>query len=77
MFLSWFLFARRPQRRSFALLDAAGICRGLHLGTECPASGNWVEVQETRLTWLDKPLPADAQVIPVVGQPERRRALAA
>ncbi|WP_044873530.1 hypothetical protein [Pseudomonas sp. LFM046] len=77
MSLFWSLFSRRPQRRNFALLDAAGICRGLHLGTECPANGNWVEVQESSLTWLDHPLPASAQVIPVVGQPERRRALAA
>ncbi|AOE87360.1 hypothetical protein [Pseudomonas sp. TCU-HL1] len=77
MIFLWSLFTRQPQRRSFALLDAAGICRGLHQGIERPASGNWVEVRETRLAWLDQPLPASARVAPVVGQPARRRALAA
>lgn len=73
----WSLFPRRPQRCCFALLDAAGICRGLHEATECPASGHWVQVRETRLAWIGQPLPASARVVPVVGQPARRRALAA
>ncbi|WP_373273719.1 hypothetical protein [Pseudomonas taiwanensis] len=77
MFLLWSLFARRPQRRRFALVDNAGICRGLHHGADRPASGNWVEVSETSLAWLDQPLPASARVAPVVRQPSRRRALAA
>ncbi|MDH4869367.1 hypothetical protein [Pseudomonas sp. BN515] len=77
MILFWSLFARRPQRRSFALVDQAGICRGLHQGIDRPAGGNWVEVSEASLAWLDQPLPASARVAPVVGQSSRRRALAA
>ncbi|MGF6692905.1 hypothetical protein M2318_002977 [Metapseudomonas resinovorans] len=77
MILFWSLFARRPQRRCFALVDTAGICRGLHQGIDCPATGNWVEVRESSLAWLDQPLPASARVAPVVGQPAGRRALAA
>ncbi|MCY1559566.1 hypothetical protein D9M68_966170 [compost metagenome] len=77
MIFLWSLFARRPQRRCFALLDAAGICRGLHQAAVCPASGHWVEVRESRLAWIGQPLPASARVMPVVGQPARRRALAA
>lgn len=77
MIFFWSLFARRPQRRCFALVDAAGICRGLHQGTERPASGIWLEVKESCLSWLDQPLPASARVAPVVRQPARRRALAA
>ncbi|MFZ6045266.1 hypothetical protein ACFW0H_03955 [Pseudomonas sp. CR3202] len=71
------LFARRSQRRSFALLDAAGLCRGLHQGSESPASGKWVEVTESHLAWIGQPLPGSARVAPVVGQPARGRALAA
>jgi hypothetical protein len=77
MIFLWSLFARRPQRRCFALLDAAGICRGLHQAAVCPASGHWVEVRENRLAWIGQSLPASARVKPVVGQPARRRALAA
>ncbi len=77
MFLFWSLFARRRQCRSFALLDAAGVCRGLHQGYESPAGGNWVEVTESRLAWIGQPLPGSARGTPVVGQPARRRALAA
>lgn len=77
MIFLWSLFARRPQRRCFALLDAAGICRGLHEAAECPASGHWVEVREPRLAWIGQPLPASARILPVVGQPAHRRALAA
>ncbi|WP_271410786.1 hypothetical protein [Pseudomonas sp. Q1-7] len=77
MFLFCSLFARRPQRRSFALVDNAGICRGLHQGTDRPTDGNWVEVRESSLAWLDQPLPAGVRVAPVVAQPAKRRALAA
>ncbi|MDT4871411.1 hypothetical protein FQZ97_1065380 [compost metagenome] len=77
MFFLLSLFAPRPQRRSFALLDDEGICRGLHQGIEPPANGNWVPVRETSLAWLGQPLPASARVAPVVRQPARRRALAA
>ncbi|MCO6059883.1 hypothetical protein NG726_24890 [Pseudomonas sp. MOB-449] len=77
MIFLWSLFNHQPRRRCFAMLDAAGICRGLHQGIDCPASGNWVEVREPSLAWLDQPLPTSARAVPVVGQPARRRALAA
>lgn len=77
MFLFWPLFARRPPRCSFALVDDAGICRGLHQGIDRPTGGNWVEVRESSLAWLDQPLPAGVRVAPVVAKPAKRRVLAA
>ncbi|WP_375740040.1 hypothetical protein [Pseudomonas boanensis] len=77
MIALWSLFAPRRQLHCFALLDDAGICRELRQANEAPAGGHWVQVDGICLSWLDRPLPPGALVAPVVGQSERRRALAA
>ncbi|MGH8439457.1 MAG: hypothetical protein ACRERW_10440 [Pseudomonas sp.] len=62
--MSWFwasLFNRRPMR-SFARLDAQGLCLAFKQCATRPDAGDWVEIDEIRLTWLNHPLPASARV---------------
>lgn len=56
------LFKRQPQRH-FARLDSQGLCRAFKCCTQQPTGTGWVEVSESRLQWLNAPLPASAQVI--------------
>ena len=71
------LFAPRRQHACFALLDDDGICRELRQVTEAPDDGQWVQINGICYSWLDRPLPPRALVLPVVGQSRQRRALAA
>lgn len=71
------LFARPHPPRHFALLDAEGYCRALRQSQTAPETGNWVEVVESRLSWLDTPLPADARATPVVANAKPAQPLAA
>ncbi|MNJ63245.1 hypothetical protein GPJ81_22430 [Pseudomonas alkylphenolica] len=62
--MSWFwasLFNRRPMR-SFARLDTQGLCLAFKQCATRPDAGNWVEIDEIRLSWLNRPLPASARV---------------
>ncbi|MFY9960084.1 hypothetical protein [Pseudomonas sp.] len=62
--MSWFwttLFNRLPTR-SFARLDAQGHCLAFKQCAEQPDVGDWVEIEEIRLAWLNRPLPASARV---------------
>ena len=54
------LFGPRRPLRHFALLDAKGRCRALRQAAEPPAEAGWVEVGESRPSWLGAPLPAAA-----------------
>jgi hypothetical protein len=57
------LFEARPQHRSFALLDRNGHCQAFKQCSLQPMGDGWVEIEEIRLNWLHKPLPASARVI--------------
>ena len=57
------LFNPRTSLHHFALLDAQGICRALRQCEHAPESGRWVEVSESRLSWIGNSLPASAHLV--------------
>lgn len=71
------LFSPRQPMRHFARLDATGRCCALRQCMERPVDGRWVEVCESRMTWLGAPLPASAYAVPAISQARAARALAA
>ncbi|WP_322980994.1 hypothetical protein [Pseudomonas sp. C11] len=71
------LFSPSKPMRHFALLDATGRCCALRQCRECPSNGRWVEVHESRMTWLGSPLPASAHVMEHSAPARTGRALAA
>ena len=71
------LFGPRRPLRHFALLDAKGHCRALRRAAEPPAEAGWVEVGESRPSWLGAPLPAGARLAPVATHARAPRVLAA
>ncbi|MFJ4373476.1 hypothetical protein ACIP1T_12760 [Pseudomonas japonica] len=72
----WSLFKRQPQRH-FARLDSQGLCQALKCCEQPPAGAGWVEVSESGLHWLNRPLPASARVVPQHRGNLLQRALAA
>jgi hypothetical protein len=56
------LFGARCQHRYYARVDQAGICHAFRHCAQRPSGQEWVEVREQRLSWLNQPLPASAQV---------------
>lgn len=72
-----FNFNLRKPLRHFALLDAQGICRALRQCEQPPQSGRWVEVSESRMTWLGSALPASARLLPAGQQARSTSPLAA
>ncbi len=70
------LFKRQPQRH-FARLDAHGLCQALKCCEQPPVGAGWVEVNESGLHWLNRPLPASARVVPRRRGNLLQRALAA
>ncbi|UFH48651.1 hypothetical protein [Pseudomonas sp. KNUC1026] len=48
--------------RHYALIDAHGLCAAFRTCGHAPAGSGWVEVTETRLHSLGRPLPASARV---------------
>lgn len=64
------LLAPRRPMRSFALIDAQGICRALRQSAQAPQGPGWLEVQQSCPSWLNRPLPDSArttQVTPCLG----------
>ena len=59
------LLAPRRPMRSFALLDAQGICRALRQSAQTPQGFGWIEVQHSCLCWLNRPLPGGARLAQV------------
>ncbi|UVL62414.1 hypothetical protein LOY54_03850 [Pseudomonas sp. B21-032] len=70
------LFKRNPQR-CFARLDAHGLCQAFKQCAQAPATSGWVEINEIRLAWLNRPLPASARVSKRVSGNWLQRSLAA
>ncbi|WP_288095255.1 hypothetical protein [Pseudomonas sp.] len=56
------LFTPRPRHRSFALLDSKGHCQAFKQCSLQPMGDGWVEIEEIRLNWLHRPLPAGARI---------------
>jgi len=77
MFSLHSLLAPRRPMRSFALLDAQGICRALRHSAQAPQGSSWVEVQDSCLSWLSAPLPASARTAQVTPCLPRVKTLAA
>lgn len=71
------LFAPRRKPRCYAWLDGAGICRALQQSRVPPQGAGWVEVSESRLVWLQRPLPASARIPQVVAHSVAGHPLAA
>jgi hypothetical protein len=55
------LLAPHRPMRLFVLIDAQGVCRALRQSAQAPHSSDWVEVQQSCLSWLNRPLPAGAR----------------
>ncbi|WP_421523744.1 hypothetical protein [Pseudomonas yamanorum] len=70
------LFFSHTSHRHFALLDAQGCCQAFKQCSLPPVGEGWVEVEETRLSWMHRPLPASARINPRVSQPQQRHVLA-
>ncbi|TWC16904.1 MULTISPECIES: hypothetical protein [unclassified Pseudomonas] len=70
------LFIPRPQHRSFALLDRNGHCQAFKQCSLQPMGEGWVEIEEIRLSWLHRPLPASARVQPLRSRARSRQLLA-
>ena len=77
MHFLWSLFTRKPALRQFALLDAQGRCKAFKECEQPPASAGWVEIDEIRLSWMHRPLPAHARVSPRPARSSRQLPLAA
>jgi len=70
------LFIRTPRRRQFARLDQQGHCQAFKQCGLPPVGDGWVEVDEIRLSWMHRPLPASARLSPRLSHPQPRQALA-
>lgn len=73
----WSLFTRKPAVRRYALLDAQGRCQAFKECSQPPAGNGWVEIEEIRLSWMHRPLPARARVSPRPTRSPRHQPLAA
>ncbi|WP_263147640.1 hypothetical protein [Pseudomonas sp. RIT-PI-AD] len=71
------LFTPAAPLRHYALLDGRGRCRAIHSARRAPSGHGWVEVVESRLSWLGQPLPAEARLIRHTAPAISRSALAA
>ncbi|OPA93872.1 hypothetical protein BFW87_16170 [Pseudomonas fluorescens] len=56
------LFLPNARLRHYALLDSHGYCLAFKQCSLPPVGEGWVEVAETRLGWMHRPLPASARV---------------
>lgn len=72
----WTLFSFR-QHRHYARVDQDGICRAFKHCIKPPAGHDWVEINESRLCWLNQPLPATARVVRAPARSRRRPLLTA
>ncbi|WP_339081671.1 hypothetical protein [Pseudomonas sp. TMP9] len=59
------LLAPHRPIRSFALVDAQGICRALRQSAQAPQGSGWIEVQQSCMSWLNRPLPASVKNVQV------------
>lgn len=71
------LLAPHRPMRSFALIDAQGICRALRQSAQAPQGFGWVEVQQSCISWLNRPLPAGARATQVAPCLRTQQTLAA
>lgn len=65
MFFLRSLFRPRRPMRSFALVDAQGICRALRQSAQAPQGAGWIELQQCCPSWLNRALPASARTAQV------------
>jgi len=71
------LFSPRRPMRSFALVDAQGICRALRQSAQTPQGTGWIELQQCCPSWLNRALPASARTAQVTPCLQAQRTLAA
>jgi hypothetical protein len=72
---SW--LAPRQHIRTFALLDEHSLCRAFRQSAQAPQGLGWIEVNQQRLGWLHKPLPAGARIAATATHSAAAEALAA
>ena len=77
MHFLWSLFTRKPALRQFALLDVQGRCQAFKECSQPPVGDGWVEIEEIRLSWMHRPLPASARISQRATQSPHRHPLAA
>ncbi|KTC14724.1 hypothetical protein AO391_10110 [Pseudomonas marginalis ICMP 9505] len=70
------LFMQHPRHRNYALLDARGYCLAFKQCTLPPVGEGWVEVSETHIGWMHRPLPTSARVSPKVMHAQTRHSMA-
>ncbi|WP_248732018.1 hypothetical protein [Pseudomonas sp. MWU13-2517] len=70
------LFMSHAHHRHFALLDPHGRCVAFKQCSLPPVGEGWVEVAETHLGWMNRPLPASARLNPLGVQAQPQQALA-
>lgn len=70
------LFMPNARHRHYALLDACGHCLAFKQCSLPPVGEGWVEVAETHLGWMHRPLPASARVNSMSTHGHPRHALA-
>ncbi|MDE1165039.1 MAG: hypothetical protein PW845_06515 [Pseudomonas sp.] len=58
----WSWLFSTPRTRYFVRLDAKGHCQAFKQCLHMPTGGHWVETDEIRLGWLDRPLPLQALI---------------
>jgi len=73
----WTYLFGRPPVRTFARLDACGHCLAFKQCAKRPDGSDWVEIDEIRLAWLGRPLPASARICPPARGNWIQRSLAA
>jgi hypothetical protein len=73
----WTLLFQRPRHNTYARLDSDGNCLAFKQCRQPPSGSNWVQVEEIQLTWLGRPLPANARVCADASRHWQRRTLPA
>lgn len=73
----WTLLFPRPAPRQFARLDANGHCQAFKQCLQPPTGAGWVEINEIRLHWMNRSLPASARVQPRASHNRLARAVVA
>ncbi|WP_395609118.1 hypothetical protein [Pseudomonas sp. B22129] len=70
------LFMPNARLRHYALLDSHGHCLAFKQCSLPPVGEGWVEVVETHLGWMHRPLPSSARITAQVSHAQPQHALA-
>lgn len=71
----WTLLFSRARSACYARLDSEGNCLAFKQCRQPPGGSDWVQVEEIRLGWLGRPLPASARVCACASRRWQQRTL--